>query len=60
MSLGHAFFDESIYELLVGDRRWVENTVSLFGIEVGGGLGSEREGTWLGVSLLMRCCMISW
>ena len=60
MSLGHTLFDKSIYELLIWDRRWVENTEGLFRVEVGGGLGSEREGTWLDVILLMGCCMISW
>jgi hypothetical protein len=60
MSLGHTLFDESIYELLIGDRRWVENTEGLVGVEVLGGLGSEREGAWLVVSLMVGCCMIAW
>jgi len=38
MSLGHTLFDESIDELLIGDRRWVKNTEGLVGVEVGGGL----------------------
>ena len=60
MSLGHTLFDESIYELLIGDRRWVENTEGLVGVEVLGGLGSEREGARLVVSLMVGCCMIAW
>ena len=57
MSLSHALFDKSIYELLIGDRRWVENTEGLVVIEFGGGLGSERKGIWLGVRCMMGCCI---
>ena len=59
MSLGHALFDKSIYQLLMRYCRWVENTEGLLGVEVGGGRRSERERVWLGKSLMMGC-MISW
>ena len=60
MSLTHTLFYESIDELLIGDRRWVENTEGLVGVEVGVGLWSERERTWLVVSLMMGRCMLAW